>query len=204
VNERPSRRGGRATSPQPGTRERILDAAMRRFIDQGYDGTSLREIADDLGFTKAALYYHFQTKDQILEALLEPMDVLIEGLFERLESATNLEEWAEALYWVIDQMHDNFDFFRLVQRNRTVLENVEREGGYMSHHEDMHVRFEATVQRLSPDVAERVRLVTAIAAVTGFDDWAPTIMMESDVTEIERNLKEVVRAILGLPKPRRR
>src|SRR5215510_14647631 len=102
------------------TREKILDVARRRFTEHGYDGTSLREIADDLGFTKAALYYHFQTKDQILEALIEPADGLIEGLFERLEAATNLEEWGDALYWVIDQMRDNFDFFRLMQRNRTV------------------------------------------------------------------------------------
>jgi hypothetical protein len=54
------------------TRERILEVAGELFTDHGYDVTSLREIADRLGFTKAALYYHFQSKEEILKALLEP------------------------------------------------------------------------------------------------------------------------------------
>jgi len=48
------------------TRGRILEAARRRFADQGYEATSLREIAEDLGVTKAALYYHFPSKVDIL------------------------------------------------------------------------------------------------------------------------------------------
>jgi len=193
-----------AARTEPSTRDRILDVAQRRFIEQGYDGTSLREIADDLGFTKAALYYHFQTKEQIFEALVEPADLLINGLFERLEAATTVDEWGAALFWVIDQMHDHFDFFRLMQRNRTVLEHFDRTQGYLSSHGEMHKRFEQTVMDLSPDIAERIRLVTSIAAVTGFDDWAPTILLESDRDDIVEGLKEVVRTILGLPKPRRR
>src|SRR5271155_1374516 len=52
-----------------GTRERILDIALDLFIDKGFDKTSLREIAEQLGFSKAALYYHFASKDDILLAL---------------------------------------------------------------------------------------------------------------------------------------
>ncbi|QAY70699.1 TetR/AcrR family transcriptional regulator [Xylanimonas protaetiae] len=52
------------------TRERILTAAMQRFVEQGYDKTSLREIAEDVGVTKAALYYHFRTKDDIVRTAL--------------------------------------------------------------------------------------------------------------------------------------
>ena len=51
--------------------------AQELFTDQGYDGTSLREIADRLGFTKAALYYHFRSKEEILVALLEPGNELL-------------------------------------------------------------------------------------------------------------------------------
>ncbi|WP_425954134.1 TetR/AcrR family transcriptional regulator [Xylanimonas sp. McL0601] len=52
------------------TRERILTAAMTRFVEQGYDKTSLREIADDVGVTKAALYYHFRTKEDIVRSAM--------------------------------------------------------------------------------------------------------------------------------------
>ena len=43
--------------------------ALDLFTEQGFDGTSLRQIAEQLGVTKAALYYHFESKDDILLAL---------------------------------------------------------------------------------------------------------------------------------------
>ena len=55
------------------TRAEILAVATELFIEQGYEATSLREIAERLDITKAALYYHFRSKDDILGALIEPM-----------------------------------------------------------------------------------------------------------------------------------
>lgn len=46
---------------------------MELFSEQGYDKTSLREIAERLGVTKAALYYHFRTKEDIVVSLSEDM-----------------------------------------------------------------------------------------------------------------------------------
>ncbi len=67
----------------PDTRTRILDAALELFSEHGFDGTTLQQIADRLGFTKAALYYHFRSKDELLEALLTPA---IAGLEELLRT----------------------------------------------------------------------------------------------------------------------
>ncbi|WP_051324867.1 TetR/AcrR family transcriptional regulator [Candidatus Solirubrobacter pratensis] len=55
------------------TRARILDAARTLFAERGYAGTSMRDLADALGMTKAALYYHFPGKADILLALIEPL-----------------------------------------------------------------------------------------------------------------------------------
>ena len=55
------------------TRVRILDAARALFAERGYAGTSVRDLADALGMTKAALYYHFPGKADILLALVEPV-----------------------------------------------------------------------------------------------------------------------------------
>ncbi len=63
-----------------GTRSRILDAARRLFADRGYAGTSMRDLAEELGMTKAALYYHFPGKAQILLALVEPLLDELEAL----------------------------------------------------------------------------------------------------------------------------
>lgn len=56
-------------TPNPETRRKILDVALELFIARGYDRTSLREISEQLGFSKAALYYHFKAKTDILQAL---------------------------------------------------------------------------------------------------------------------------------------
>lgn len=53
------------------THQRIQDVALELFADKGYDKTSLREIAERLDVTKAALYYHFKTKEDILVSLVE-------------------------------------------------------------------------------------------------------------------------------------
>ncbi|MCX4748263.1 TetR/AcrR family transcriptional regulator [Kitasatospora sp. NBC_01287] len=60
-------------SPRSGTRARIIAVALELFSEQGYEKTSLREIADRLGVTKAALYYHFKTKDDIVHGIVATM-----------------------------------------------------------------------------------------------------------------------------------
>jgi AcrR family transcriptional regulator len=53
-----------------GTRDQILAIARRLFVDQGYAGTSIVDLARELGTTTAALYYHFPSKADILAELL--------------------------------------------------------------------------------------------------------------------------------------
>ncbi|MFJ6212375.1 TetR/AcrR family transcriptional regulator [Streptomyces sp. NPDC092296] len=65
-------------TPRGDTRARILDVALELFSEQGYEKTSLREIADRLGVTKAALYYHFKTKDDIVRGIVESMSAPID------------------------------------------------------------------------------------------------------------------------------
>jgi AcrR family transcriptional regulator len=57
------------------TRDQILAIARRLFVDQGYAGTSIVDLARELGTTTAALYYHFPSKADILTELLAgPLD----------------------------------------------------------------------------------------------------------------------------------
>ena len=61
------------TDPARGreTRARIQAVAIELFTEQGYEKTSLREIAERLNVTKAALYYHFKSKEDIVASLIE-------------------------------------------------------------------------------------------------------------------------------------
>ena len=54
------------------TRQQILETAQRLFNELGYDATSLQMIADEMGLTKAAVYYHFRAKSDILHAAMRP------------------------------------------------------------------------------------------------------------------------------------
>ena len=57
-----------------GTKERILDIALELFAQNGYPGTSMSDIAKQLGFMKAALYKHYASKQEILDQIVERMN----------------------------------------------------------------------------------------------------------------------------------
>ena len=65
------------------TKERILETALELFAQNGYLGTSMNDIAQQLGFTKAALYKHYTSKQEILGRIVEHMN---EMDYERAES----------------------------------------------------------------------------------------------------------------------
>ncbi|WP_331766782.1 helix-turn-helix domain-containing protein [Embleya sp. NBC_00896] len=67
------------------TRRRIREAALTLFADKTYGATTLQDIADEMGVTKAALYYHFHTKDEILADLVEPTIAALEAIVDRAE-----------------------------------------------------------------------------------------------------------------------
>lgn len=56
------------------TKERILETALELFAQNGYLGTSMNDIAKQLGFTKAALYKHYTSKQEILNRIVERMN----------------------------------------------------------------------------------------------------------------------------------
>ena len=56
------------------TVERILDAAQRLFLEKGYDNTTIQDIVDELGgLTKGAVYHHFKSKEEIMDAVGDRM-----------------------------------------------------------------------------------------------------------------------------------
>jgi len=88
---RPQRR---AAGHPDDTRQRILAIARDLFVRQGYTGTTIADIASQLGATTAALYYHFKSKADILDSLLaEPLAAYI----KLIEHATRERLSAEAL-----------------------------------------------------------------------------------------------------------
>ena len=76
--------GDRVDSRRTDTRDRALAVALELFARRGYTATSLREIAEQLGVTKAALYFHFRTKEEILTAIMRGY---LDGIAELADEA---------------------------------------------------------------------------------------------------------------------
>jgi AcrR family transcriptional regulator len=111
----------------PDTRSLILSTAMGMFVDQGYDKTSLREIAEAVGVTKAALYYHFRTKDDIVKAAFDTYRERVADLVGWVEQQPRGRERLEGM---VDRLADLIGgdaglALRFGQSNPTV---VAREG----------------------------------------------------------------------------
>ncbi|WP_367130180.1 MULTISPECIES: TetR/AcrR family transcriptional regulator [Streptomyces] len=107
------------------TRERIQKTALDLFVSRGYEKTSLREIAEELGVTKAALYYHFKTKEDILSALSKdlgrPVDELIAWAEEQ---PPTMETKRELLRRYSAALASAMPIYHILQENQATLRDL--------------------------------------------------------------------------------
>ncbi|MEW2165455.1 TetR/AcrR family transcriptional regulator [Streptomyces sp. NPDC007084] len=107
------------------TRQRIQDVALELFSEQGYEKTSLREIAEHLDVTKAALYYHFKTKEEILISLFEDMTRPLDELIEWGKGQPRtLETKQEVLRRYSDALGGASPLFRFMQENQATVREL--------------------------------------------------------------------------------
>ncbi len=106
----------RRTRRGPHTRQQILDASLRLFSQRGFARTTVRDIARVAGITDAAIYYHFQSKRELLEALVEERGFI--NSLQQLQHASADLPLRETLLWMtrgaINIMDENRDFLRLI------------------------------------------------------------------------------------------
>ena len=103
----------------------LLEAGKREFLEKGFQGASLRNIAASLGVTTGAIYGYYTDKEAMFDALVsEPGQELVERYREvqKAFSARPLEEQVNNLpevpeieaAWMMDYIYDHFDEFRLL------------------------------------------------------------------------------------------
>jgi AcrR family transcriptional regulator len=157
--------------PRGVTRERILDVALELFNEQGYDKTSLREIAEQLGVTKAALYYHFERKEDILLELHLRLHELGRNVLDRLDALDNEQQivaaWPALLDDLIDEALANRDLFRFHQRNERALHALTDNERHRAENDDLEQRFRRVLANPAIPLADRVRMTCSVTAVLG-------------------------------------
>jgi AcrR family transcriptional regulator len=173
-----------------GTRERILDVALDLFVDQGFDKTSLREVAERLGVTKAALYYHFKSKDDILFTLHLPVHDLVRRAAEQLTDPASRASWVTFLDWLIDEIAANSRLLLLYQRNAAAFKAVHtKDHGWDEAEPEQFIRTMLGNPALSLD--DRVRIAGALAVVVS---GAATAALPSGKAADPEELAGIVRA----------
>jgi AcrR family transcriptional regulator len=194
VDLRPERRGDE-------TRERILDVALELFNEQGYERTSLREIAERLGVTKAALYYHFKSKEDILLELHLRLHAVGREALDRLEAlddAAVVAAWPSLLEQLIELLVANRPLFLVNQRNRKALQVFAEDDRHTAENEDVEERFGRLLADPDIPLERRVRMaasVGAVLAMLGAGDMFGDVSSD-DVADLAR---VVARDVLVVP-----
>ena len=179
------------------TRERILDAALELFVTQGYDGTSLRQIAEQLGVTKAALYYHFESKEDILLALHMRMHQFGKNAFNSMgDEPMSLELWGQLLDQVVDQMLAQRKLFLMHERNQASLEKLHNED-HDAEHDDIQNQFRKILLDTRVAERDRVRMAAAFGAAFAGLFLAGDSLPDSDTAKLGVMLRECIRDVIS-------
>lgn len=179
------------------TRQRLIDIAVRLFTRHSFAGTSLQMIADELGFTKAAVYHHFRTREELLVAVVEPLFAQLRDTIETAESLRTPSARAESMLT---------GFVAIAVRNRALIGVLSGDPGVIDMLRAQHdpddlinrqIRLLADVE---PGPGGLVKAAVVLAGVAGA---AGPMLVALDDDALCRHLVEAGRRTLGLRTPRR-
>ncbi len=186
-------RGSASHSPADGktdarsrtdTRARIQQVAVELFTEHGYEGTSLREIAERLGVTKAALYYHFKSKEDIIQSLVEDyqeqMDALIGWARSQPKTAAARNE---ILVRYMNIVAERDQVFRMLHQNQAVLNTM---ATALRTLKTTPLRLADVLAEPDAPLRERVRAMMTLGAISV--GW----MVYADKTADRGELREIV------------
>jgi AcrR family transcriptional regulator len=181
------------------TREKIRAVALELFSTKGFEQTSLREIAERVGLTKASLYYHYSSKQSLLLAVVEPV---VTGWRSIVDDTARLEHGPDTVRQVVERCLDVF------LRHRSVAGVFQRDPAGVavvlgSLWDDMLAvgkRLVAWLAGPAPTAGDRLRAIAAME-VLGAVLSSATYQDEGEFAEDEmrRVLAQAAMDVLRLP-----
>ena len=179
------------------TRMRLIEAAIDLFTRHSFAGTSLQMIADELGFTKAAIYHHFRTREQLLAAVIEPMLDELRAVIESAETKRTPHARAE---------HMLSGYAALAVRNRGLVAVLAADPSVATVLTDraewgeLILRQLALLADVDPGPAGEVKAAVVFAGIAGA---AGPTWGNLDDDALREHLVDAGRRVLGLRTPRR-
>jgi AcrR family transcriptional regulator len=168
------------------TKQRIQAVARELFAQQGVQRTSLREIADRLGITKPALYYHFASREELVRSIIQP-------LFDELEQFVAQRDPGQPQSLLES-------YFELIWRHRDVLVMIIRAPGTLVELNLMdrmwQWRLRLTELLVGPDDVTATTQIRATVAIGGMSDCAVE-HGHRDFDEVKKAAIEAALAALG-------
>lgn len=180
------------------TRTRIRQVAIELFSAQGYEQTSLREIADRVGLTKASLYYHYPSKQALLLAVVEP---LISDWRTSIEAAEALPHTPANVRHVLRLSLDTMLRHRPAASLfiRDVASILAALGPMWNDLMELSKRLHVWLAGPDPTDADRIRAVAA-AETLGIALTSSALMPEIGEDEVRATLLDASASVLGLPR----
>ncbi|WP_285661314.1 TetR/AcrR family transcriptional regulator [Actinorhabdospora filicis] len=173
------------------TRERIQRVSLDLFLRQGYEKTSLREIAEELGVTKAALYYHFKTKDDILTSYFVDFGDAVKALLDWAETQEPTPRLRrELLTRYMDIISERHKMIQFVHENQPTMRRLDEKS-----------RFKTFMNRMNnlmtgPDADLESRLRGFQAIMTAHTSWF--LFFEEEGIEREELRAAALNVALGM------
>lgn len=179
------------------TRERLIEAAVRLFACHSFAGTSLQMIADELRITKAAVYHHFRTREELLAAVVRPALAQLRVVVEEAEVQRTPHARADHMltgYAGLAVRHRSL--VGMLGTDAAVGEMLQAQEGFA----ELIRRHVGLLADAHPGPAGRVN---AVLAVTGIASAATSpLLADLDDESLRRHLVEAGRRALGLRAPR--
>jgi AcrR family transcriptional regulator len=107
-------------SKEKNTKEKILEEALKLFAQSGYMGTSMNDIASKLGVTKAALYKHYKSKQEILDSIIEKMNELDIARVKQYEMSEGDLEKPDRQHLIFMDLFFYFTAYMMEQKTRAM------------------------------------------------------------------------------------
>lgn len=152
-------------------KDEILEAALERFLAQGYHATTTRQVTDDVGLTPAALYYHYPGKDALLIGLVEPylseLDTLLATEPAPGDSSDATRDFMRRYRELLIEHHG---VARLIERDPA----VHRHESLGPRIDELAARLRAHLVGREPNEDDEARASAAIGALR-----RPTLWLES-------------------------